>query len=50
MASGIATRELLSLKDPPTCIMYPDNFSYIGGMNEIEKWAFHSGRHKRNGI
>ncbi len=36
-SSGLATRELLSLSDPPTCIMYPDDFSYIGGMNEIEK-------------
>lgn len=36
-ASGLATRELLKLKDPPTCIMYPDDFSFIGGMNEIEK-------------
>lgn len=35
--SGLATRELLELKDPPTCIMYPDDFSFIGGMNEIEK-------------
>ena len=36
-ASGLATRELLSLKDRPTCILYPDDFSFIGGMNEIEK-------------
>lgn len=36
-SSGLATRELLQLKDPPTCIMYPDDFSFIGGMNEIEK-------------
>ncbi|MFY9214218.1 MAG: LacI family DNA-binding transcriptional regulator [Tissierellaceae bacterium] len=36
-SSGLATRELLGLKDPPTCIMYPDDFSFIGGMNEIEK-------------
>lgn len=36
-SSGIATRELLNLSDPPTCIMYPDDFSFIGGMNEIEK-------------
>src|SRR5699024_8613024 len=34
---GLATRELLELKDPPTCIMYTDDFSFIGGMNEIEK-------------
>lgn len=35
--SGLATRELLSLKNRPTCIMYPDDFSFIGGMNEIER-------------
>ena len=31
------TRKLLELKDPPTCIIYPDDISYIGGMYEIEK-------------
>ncbi len=36
-ASGLATRELLSLPVRPTCIMYPDDFSFIGGMNEIER-------------
>lgn len=36
-ASARATRELLALADRPTCIMYPDDFSFIGGMNEIEK-------------
>lgn len=36
-SSALATRELLELPDPPTCIMYPDDFSFIGGMNEIEK-------------
>ncbi|WFA10025.1 LacI family DNA-binding transcriptional regulator [Tissierella sp. Yu-01] len=36
-SSALATRELLQLPDPPTCIMYPDDFSFIGGMNEIEK-------------
>jgi len=39
-SSGLATRELLQLSDPPTCIMYPDDFSFIGGMNEIEKQGF----------
>lgn len=32
-----ATKELIKLKDRPTCIIFPDDFSYIGGMNEIEK-------------
>lgn len=36
-SSGLATRKLLELKDPPTCILYPDDISYIGGMNEIER-------------
>lgn len=35
-SSGLATRELLSLQSPPSCILYPDDFSFIGGMNEIE--------------
>lgn len=35
-SSAIATRELLQLADPPTCILFPDDFSFIGGMNEIE--------------
>lgn len=35
--SGLATRQLLALKNRPTCIMFPDDFSYIGGMNEIER-------------
>ena len=36
-ASGLATRKLLELKNPPTCILYPDDISYIGGMTEIER-------------
>ena len=35
-SSALATRELLALDDRPTCIMYPDDYSFIGGMNEIE--------------
>ena len=30
-----ATRELLALPDRPTCILFPDDFSYIGGMNVL---------------
>ncbi|MBQ3392494.1 MAG: LacI family DNA-binding transcriptional regulator [Lachnospiraceae bacterium] len=29
------TEELLSLQDPPTCILYPDDFAMIGGINAI---------------
>ncbi len=36
-SSGLATRELLAMKSRPTCIMYPDDVSFIGGMNEIER-------------
>lgn len=36
-SSGLATRELLALETRPTCILYPDDFSFIGGMNEIER-------------
>ncbi len=36
-SSGLQTRALLALPDPPTCIFYPDDFSYIGGMNELER-------------
>ncbi|CCV64533.1 Transcriptional regulator, LacI family [Alteracholeplasma palmae J233] len=35
--SGLATRELLALEDRPTCIIYPDDYSYLGGLTEIEK-------------
>ena len=37
--TAIATRELLELEERPTCIMFPDDFSFIGGMNEIEKFG-----------
>ena len=30
-----ATAQLLSMSEPPTAIMYPDDFSYLGGMAEI---------------
>ncbi len=30
-----ATRQLLKLPDRPTCILFPDDFSYIGGMNVL---------------
>lgn len=31
------TRELLSQPDRPTCIFFPDDYSYIGGMNVIRE-------------
>ena len=36
-SSGLATRELLALPERPTCILYPDDFSFVGGMNELEQ-------------
>lgn len=34
-SASAATRTLLNMADPPTAILYPDDFSYIGGRNEI---------------
>ena len=31
------TKKLLSLSKPPTCILYPDDYSAIGGLNAIEE-------------
>ena len=33
--SAKATRQLLSLPQQPSCIIYPDDFSYIGGANVL---------------
>lgn len=30
-----ATAELLNMADPPTCILYPDDYAAMGGINEI---------------
>lgn len=35
--TAILTRELLDLKDRPTCIIFPDDFSCIGGINIIKE-------------
>ncbi len=35
--AGKYTEQLLSLRDRPTCILYPDDYSAIGGLNAIEK-------------
>lgn len=32
-----ATRQLLALEDRPTCILFPDDFSYIGGLNVLQE-------------
>ena len=31
------TRELLALPERPTCIIFPDDFSYIGGLNVLNE-------------
>ena len=31
------TRRLLSLPEPPTCILYPDDISYLGGVCALEE-------------
>lgn len=38
--SGERTRELLALKPRPTCIIYPDDYSLLGGITEIEKHGY----------
>ena len=35
--AAIRTGELLDLPDPPTCILYPDDFAALGGINEIRE-------------
>ena len=36
-SSGLATRALLALEERPTCIFYPDDLSYLGGVSELER-------------
>lgn len=36
-AAEAATRKLMELSNPPTCILYPDDLSYFGGLNELER-------------
>lgn len=35
--SAMATRQLMALPEPPTCILYPDDISFFGGKSELEK-------------
>lgn len=35
--SRTATRQLMELPNPPSAIMYPDDYSYIGGLMELER-------------
>ncbi len=36
-SSAEATKQLMRLKVPPTAIMYPDDYSYLGGLRMLEK-------------
>lgn len=36
-SSGLQTRALLALPQRPTCIFYPDDLSFLGGMSELER-------------
>ena len=36
-AAEVATRKLLALPEPPTCILYPDDLSYLGMRNTLER-------------
>ncbi|SDM55744.1 LacI family DNA-binding transcriptional regulator [Acetanaerobacterium elongatum] len=38
-ATGAATKRLLELPDRPTCILFPDDFAAIGGLNVIEEFG-----------
>lgn len=35
-ASALVTRRLMELPEPPSCILYPDDFSFFGGKRELE--------------
>lgn len=35
-ASALETRRLMALPEPPSCILYPDDFSFFGGKRELE--------------
>ncbi len=36
-ATAAATRKLMELPNPPTAIMFPDDYSYMGGLMELER-------------
>lgn len=35
--SGLAVRGLMALPEPPTCVLFPDDISYLGGLTELER-------------
>lgn len=42
-ASGRATKQLLELYEKPTCILYPDDVSLLGGMTALSQEGFKIG-------
>lgn len=43
-SSEHATRKLLAIKNRPTCILYPDDFAYLGGMKVLHEENLLPGR------
>ncbi len=39
-----ATRELLELPEPPSCILFPDDFSALGGINALNRLGLRLGQ------
>lgn len=39
VTTAALTRELLNMKERPTCIIFPDDFSCIGGINVIKEYG-----------
>lgn len=44
ITSGEATNILLSLENPPTCIFYPDDYSALGGIRELNSHNLKPGK------
>ena len=42
--SALATQKLLHLKEPPTCIFYPDDYASIGGIHELQAQSLTPGK------
>lgn len=38
-STAFLTRQLLNLRERPTCILFPDDFSCIGGINAIKQYG-----------
>lgn len=38
--SGELTKRLMTLPEPPTCILYPDDFAALGGLSQLELMGY----------